>query len=156
MRGRWRDSWRRAVRAALWRQVLGYGLLLAAGAGLLQWLDLRRMARSSGGDAWLALLALGFLLLGLFLGQRLFAPAPAPAGGEPAGNPQAQASLGLSEREMQVLREIAAGHANKEIAERLHVSLNTVKTHVARILDKLDARRRTEAVQKARELGLLE
>lgn len=48
-----------------------------------------------------------------------------------------------------------AGRSNKEIAARLHVSPNTVKTHVARVLDKLDARRRTEAIRRARELGLL-
>jgi ATP/maltotriose-dependent transcriptional regulator MalT len=54
-----------------------------------------------------------------------------------------------------VLREIAAGHSNKEIAARLHVSPNTVKTHVARLFEKLGVRRRTEALRKARELGLV-
>ena len=65
------------------------------------------------------------------------------------------AELGISPRELAVLREIAAGHSNKQIAARLHVSPNTVKTHVARLFDKLGARRRTEALRKARELGLV-
>jgi ATP/maltotriose-dependent transcriptional regulator MalT len=71
------------------------------------------------------------------------------------GNPQGQASLGISEREMEVLRELAAGHSNKQIARKLAVSPNTVKTHVARVFEKLGAGRRTEAIRKARELGLL-
>ena len=68
---------------------------------------------------------------------------------------QAQAALGISARELAVLHEIAAGHSNKEIAARLHVSPNTVKTHVARLLEKLGAKRRTDALRRARELGLM-
>src|SRR3546814_5008296 len=69
------------------------------------------------------------------------------------GNPRALAELGISPREMAVLREIAAGHSNKQIAANPHVSPNTVKTHVARLFEKLGAGRRTEAARKARELG---
>ena len=90
---------------------------------------------------------------GLWLGARLLAKRPPPIEGE--GNPQAQAALGISARELAVLHEIAAGHSNKEIAARLHVSPNTVKTHVARLLEKLGAKRRTEALRRARELGLM-
>jgi DNA-binding CsgD family transcriptional regulator len=54
-----------------------------------------------------------------------------------------------------VLAEIAAGRSNKEIAARLHVSPNTVKTHVARLFEKLDARRRTDAINRARALGIV-
>ena len=64
-------------------------------------------------------------------------------------------ALGLSERELEVLHELAAGHSNKEIAAHLHVSPNTIKTHVARLFEKLGARRRTEAILRARELGIL-
>jgi DNA-binding NarL/FixJ family response regulator len=71
------------------------------------------------------------------------------------GNPAALEALGISPREAAVLQEIAAGHSNKEIAARLHVSPNTVKTHVARLFEKLDARRRTDALRRARELGLV-
>ena len=89
------------------------------------------------------------------LGMRLLGRrAPVDASGE-GGNPRAAEALGISPRELEVLREIAAGHSNKEIAARLHVSPNTVKTHVARLLEKLEARRRTDALRKARELGLV-
>jgi DNA-binding CsgD family transcriptional regulator len=132
--------------------MLGYAALLALGTAALQWLDYQRLARLHSGDVYLFLVAAGFLALGVFVGARAFAaPPPAPFD----GNPKARAALGLSERELEVLQELAAGRSNKEIATRLHVSPNTVKTHVARILGKLDARRRTEAIRRARELGLL-
>lgn len=56
---------------------------------------------------------------------------------------------------MAVLKEIAAGRSNKEIAARLNVSPNTIKTHAARLFEKLGARRRTDVVNRARELGLI-
>jgi len=136
----------------MWKRMLGYGALLAAGTLALQWLDTQRLARMHSGDIYLFLVAAAFLVLGIVLGVRVLA-APAPAGFD--GNPKAQAALGLSERELMVLHELAAGHANKEIAARLHVSPNTVKTHVARLFEKLGARRRTEAIRRARELGIL-
>jgi len=71
------------------------------------------------------------------------------------GNPNAVASLGISARELRVLQELAAGRSNKEIAALLEVSPNTVKTHVARLFEKLGAKRRTEAINKARELGIV-
>jgi DNA-binding CsgD family transcriptional regulator len=136
----------------MWKQLVGYGAALAAGAFALQWLDYQRLARTYSGDIAVFLIAAGFLALGIFLGLRVFgAPAPGPFD----GNPKAQAALGLSERELEVLQELAAGYANKQIAARLHVSPNTVKTHVARVFEKLGARRRTEAVRRARELGLV-
>ena len=129
-----------------------YGVLLAFGALALQWLDYQRMARAYSGEIHLAVVAVAFLALGILAGMRLFgAPAAAPFD----GNPRARAALGISPRELEILHEIAAGHSNKEIAARLHVSPSTVKTHVANLLDKLDARRRTEATRKARELGLV-
>jgi DNA-binding CsgD family transcriptional regulator len=136
----------------MWKRVLGYGGLLAAGTLALAWLDFQRLARTQSLEIYLFLLALGFLGLGIWVGVRLFGH-PSPKAFD--GNPQAAAELGLSERELEVLAQLAAGHANKEIAARLHVSPNTVKTHVARVFEKLDARRRTEAIRKARELGLV-
>jgi len=135
-----------------WKPLLGYAALLALGTLALQWLDYQRLARLHSGDVYLFLVAAGFLALGVFVGARAFAaPPPAPFD----GNPKAKAALGLSERELEVLQERAAGRSNKEIAARLHVSPSTVKTHVANLFAKLDARRRTEAIRRARELGLL-
>jgi DNA-binding CsgD family transcriptional regulator len=136
----------------MWKRVVTYGALLAAGTLALQWLDYQRLARMHSGDIYLFLVAVAFLALGVVLGVKVFAaPAPAPFD----GNPKAKEALGLSERELEVLHELAAGHSNKEIAARLHVSPNTIKTHVARLFEKLGARRRTEAILRARELGIL-
>lgn len=136
----------------MWRRVAVYGVLLAAGTFALQWLDYQRLARAQSGDAYLFLVALAFLVLGLVIGVRVIAPRP-PSKFD--GNPKGQAALGISGRELEVLRELAAGYSNKEIARRLDVSPNTVKTHVARLFEKLEARRRTEAIRRARELGLV-
>jgi DNA-binding CsgD family transcriptional regulator len=136
----------------MWKRMVGYGALLAVGTLALQWLDYQRLARMHSGDIYLFLVAASFLVLGIVLGVRVFA---APAAAAFDGNPKAQAALGLSDRELEVLRELAAGHSNKEIAAHLHVSPNTVKTHVARLFEKLGAKRRTEAVRRARELGIM-
>jgi ATP/maltotriose-dependent transcriptional regulator MalT len=64
-------------------------------------------------------------------------------------------SLGITPRELEILELIAAGLSNREIADRVHVSENTVKTHSSRVFDKLGARRRTQAVQLGKELRLI-
>jgi DNA-binding CsgD family transcriptional regulator len=63
--------------------------------------------------------------------------------------------LGISKRELEVLQLIAEGLSNQEIADRLFVSSNTVKTHVARIFEKLDAKRRTQAIEIAKQLKII-
>lgn len=136
----------------MWKQITGYGLLLAAGMVALQWIDYQRLARVHSGDIYLFLVAAAFLALGIFVGLRVLA-SPAPTAFD--GNPKAQAALGLSERELEVLHQLAAGRSNKEIARQLQVSPNTVKTHVARLFEKLGAKRRTEAIRRARELGIV-
>lgn len=138
-----------------WPHIALYAALLAGGTAALQWLDYQRLVRSSPSAIYDGLLATGFLVLGLWLGMRLLGRRSPPVESGVEGNPRAAEALGISPRELEVLREIAAGHSNKEIAARLHVSPNTVKTHVARLLEKLEARRRTDALRKARELGLV-
>ena len=136
----------------MWKRVVSYGAMLAAGTLVLQWLDYQRLARMHSGDIYLFLVAVAFLVLGIVLGVRVFAT-QAPVAFD--GNPKAQAALGLSERELEVLHELAAGRSNKEIAAHLHISPNTIKTHVARLFEKLGAKRRTEAIRRARELGIV-
>jgi DNA-binding CsgD family transcriptional regulator len=138
----------------MWRRVALYGLALAGGTALLQWLDYRHLARAQSEAVYIALIAIAFLALGAWTGIKLLGH-HAPQAPPFDGNPQAQATLGISPREREVLELLAAGLSNKEIADKLHVSPHTVKTHVARLYEKLDARRRTEAILKARELGLL-
>jgi ATP/maltotriose-dependent transcriptional regulator MalT len=103
-------------------------------------------------EVYVALVAALFLGVGIWAGTRLVRGAPAVPF-EP--NKAAQETLGISARELEVLELLAAGRSNKEIAGRLAVSPNTVKTHVAKLYEKLEVKRRTEAILRARELGMI-
>ncbi len=96
--------------------------------------------------------ALLFAALGMWLGVQ-FVPRAAPTPFE--RNEQAMKALGISPRECEVLDLLAEGASNKVIARRLSISPNTVKTHVSRLLDKLDAQSRTQLVSNARQLRVL-
>lgn len=126
------------------KTVLIYGIALAAGTVALQWLEYQIWARAHVGTVYIALIAAAFMGLGIWVGRRLFRSEPRV--GEFTPNERAQSSLGITDRERQVLQLLADGRSNKEIAARLGLSPNTVKTHVAR---------RTEAILLARELGLV-
>jgi DNA-binding NarL/FixJ family response regulator len=134
------------------RTILVYGALLAAGAFALNGLEYRLLVQTHSIEAYVALVALAFMGLGVWVGARLFRRAP-PAAFE--ANTRVQETLGISGRELEVLELLAAGRSNKEIASRLEVSPNTVKTHVAKLYEKLEVRRRTEAILRARELGMI-
>ena len=140
------------MKGRIWKQIAGYGAALAIGTLALALLDYQRLARTHFADVATFLIGAGFLALGIYIGMRVM---KAPASAAFDGNPKAQAALGISTRELAVLAEIAAGRSNKEIARRLDISPNTVKTHIARLFEKLDAKRRTDAIAKARELGIV-
>ena len=70
-------------------------------------------------------------------------------------NAEKLAAIGMTPRELGILELIAAGLSNREIADRVFVSENTVKTHSSRVFEKLGARRRTQAVQLGKEFGLI-
>jgi len=142
-----------AHRLAILRIVLVYGAILAAASLGLDWLQYRYLVRTYSFEVYVALVALAFLGLGVWAGARLFRRAPPPTPFEP--NTRVQQTLGISARELEVLELLAAGRSNKEIAARLGVSPNTVKTHVAKLHGKLDVKRRTAAIRRARELGML-
>jgi DNA-binding CsgD family transcriptional regulator len=135
------------------KTVLVYGFALAAGAVALQWLEYQIWARTHAGTIYIALIGAAFLGLGIWVGRVLYRREP--RAGEFTPNERAQTSLGITERERQVLQLLADGRSNKEIAARLGLSPNTVKTHVARLFEKLRVARRTEAIQLARELGIV-
>lgn len=141
------------VTASMCKRIALYGVLLGVTALLLQWLDYQRLARTRWDEIYAVGIALSFLALGIFTGARMFAGARKPAAFD--GNPKALAALGISTRELAVLQELVAGRSNKEIAARLHIASSTVKTHLGRLYEKLGAKRRTEAVNRARELGLV-
>lgn len=131
--------------------MLAYGLALAALAFVLEWLDYKHSVHAWSTEFYVACIAVLFVALGIWVGNRLTAK-PRLAY---ARNEAAIASLGISARECEVLEMLAAGHANKVIARRLDISPNTVKTHVARLYEKLEVASRTQAIGKARELDIL-
>ncbi len=147
----------------MFRTIVLYGI----GAGLLiagmraveyRWLVVEHSLEIYGG-----IVAAVFASLGIWLGLKLTrervvvreVPVPVPAPAEFTRDQTRVQSLGITARELEVLELIAAGHATREIAEQLHISENTVKTHASRVFDKLGASRRTQAVQKAREQRLI-
>ena len=134
------------------RAVLLYSVAIAAAALTLQWLEYRYAVRALSTEVYIGAVAVGFTALGLWAGYRLTSRGPKTAFEK---NDRAIAVLGISGRELEVLELLAQGSSNKEIADRLCVSPHTVKTHLGHLYDKLDVARRTQAVQKARELRIL-
>lgn len=132
--------------------VLLYGTALAILAVFLDWMDFHHaMHRWSTGFYDLGV-AFVFVALGIWLGRRL---APQPRGSGFEKNTAAIAELRISARELEVLEHLTKGASNKLIARRLDISPNTVKTHLARLMAKLEAANRTETIAKARALDLL-
>jgi DNA-binding NarL/FixJ family response regulator len=129
-----------------------YGLALAGGALLLEWLDYKHAVRAWSTQLYVGIVAIIFIALGIWVGSRLTAKPRSP---DFERNMAAIHSLGISGRECEVLDLLASGAANKVIARQLGISPNTVKTHVTRLLEKLEAGNRTEAINKARALEIL-
>jgi NarL family two-component system response regulator LiaR len=145
------------------RHVLLFGLLggvLIAGLKLIEY---RWLLVENSIEIYAGLVAAVFAALGIWLGRRItrrpekvvvrevMVPAPATF----MRDERKVESLGITPRELEILELISAGLSNREIAERVQVSENTVKTHSSRVFDKLGARRRTQAVQLGKELRLI-
>ena len=137
------------------------GILIA----VLRYTEYEFVVIQNSFEIYAAIIAIIFVAFGIWLGIKLTKPREkiilrevlVPT--EPAANftlnqPQLDA-LNITPRELEILTLIAQGLSNREIANRLFVSENTVKTHCSRAFDKLGARRRTQAVQLGKQLGLL-
>ena len=135
------------------RTIILYAVALALAAFLLSWLELRYYARAFTTEIYIALLAVGFIALGIWAGMKLTPRRPAGQGF--TRNDAAARALGLSPRELEIIEALALGESNKEMARRLGISPNTVKTHIARVYEKLEVQRRVQAVEKARFLNLI-
>lgn len=141
------------------KHILLYGLLGGAMVVLLKLIEYRWLVVEYSVEIYGALVAAVFASVGIWLGLRLTRPTivlrevPAPA--EFVRDEKQVESLGLTPRELEILEFIAEGLSNKEIAARAFVSENTVKTHSSRVFDKLGAQRRTQAVQRGKELRLI-
>jgi DNA-binding NarL/FixJ family response regulator len=153
-----------------YRQIAIYGLSLAALVLLLRWMEYKFILISYSLEIYITLIALLFTGLGTWLALKLVKPKTetriktviiekevfkTPPNGEFVFNEDEKQKLGLSNREMEVLQLMAEGFSNQEIAEKLFVSLNTIKTHSSKVFEKLDVKRRTQAVEKAKRLQLI-
>ena len=157
------------------KTALLYGLLggvLIAGLRLIEY---RYLLLEHSLEVYGGIIAALFAALGIWLGLKLTRAketvvtrevhvpvevpvpvhVPVPVSGPFQRNEARVEQLGITPRELEILEAIAAGLSNREIAERLFVSENTVKTHAGRLFDKLSAKRRTQVVQRAKEEGLI-
>ncbi|HET9426569.1 MAG TPA: response regulator transcription factor [Gemmatimonadaceae bacterium] len=143
------------------RTVLLYGLLGGAIVTALKLAEYRFLVVEHSLELYGGLVALIFAALGIWLGLKLtrtkvvVQEVPVPVTGPFTVNAASVERLGLTPREIEILQLIAAGMSNREIAGRLFVSENTVKTHSANLFSKLSAKRRTQAVQIAKEAGVI-
>ena len=133
-------------------RLITYALALALAVAGLEWLEYRYLTRAFSTEIYIVLLATGFAVLGLWVGHRL-TRRRAPHAFE--RNDAAVRSLGLTTRECEILELLASDRSTKEMAKQLGISPNTVKTHVARVYEKLEVQRRIQAIDKARELALI-
>jgi DNA-binding CsgD family transcriptional regulator len=140
-----------------------YGLCGGVLIVVLKLLEFRFLIVAHSIEIYAGLVAAIFAALGIWLGLKLtkkqevlvVKEVPVPSTQPFTLNEQRLKDLGITRRELEILELIAQGMSNREIAGKLFVSENTVKTHSSRLFDKLSARRRTQAVQIGKELGLI-
>ncbi|HOX82577.1 MAG TPA: LuxR C-terminal-related transcriptional regulator [Chryseolinea sp.] len=138
------------------RTIILYGLSLAALLFLMQWLQFGFIIRDLSLEFYLGVVAVVFTAIGIWAGLRLTqAKTKVVLQTDFSFNEVECNRLGISKRELEVLQLMAQGFSNQEIADKLFVSLNTVKTHSSNLFLKLEVRRRTQAVQRSKELMLI-
>jgi len=147
------------------RHVIWYGIALAALLFLLKWLELRFIIADHAFEAYAGAIALIFTALGIWLALKLAKPKVQTVVVERQVyvdntsdftiNQNELDRLNLSKRELEVLQLMAEGLSNQEISVRLFVSLNTVKTHSSKVFEKMEVKRRTQAVEMAKRLCII-
>ncbi|MDT3403851.1 DNA-binding CsgD family transcriptional regulator [Mucilaginibacter terrae] len=146
------------------KQNIFYGLLMAIMLFVLKWLELKLIIIQHSFEIYAGIIAVIFTGLGIWLALKLARPKQNTVVVEKpvyvnntdfTFNEAALTQLNMSRRELEVLQLMAEGLSNQEIAERLFVSLNTIKTHSARLFEKLEVKRRTQAIEKAKRMSLI-
>ena len=153
------------TRFSAYNDVILYSLSLAILLFVLRWLEIRFIIIDHALEIYVGAIALIFTGLGIWLSFKLVNRKPETKiiektvylENEPNFmlNREEIEKTGLSKRELEVLQLMAEGLSNEEIAERLYVSLNTIKTHTSRVFEKLDVKRRTQAIEKAKRLRVI-
>ena len=154
-----------------YKHLIVYGFSLAVLLLLLQFLEYRLIIISHSFELYITAIAILFTVPSIWLARKLIRPKiitqldtvveekeiiKTVTGNAPISiDTAAIEKLGLSSRAVEVLQLMAEGWSNAEIAERLFISLNTVKTHSARLFENLDVKRRTQAVEKAKRMNLI-
>lgn len=147
------------------KSIFLYGSSLALLLLLLRWLEFRFLVLSHSMELYIGFIALLFTALGIWLALKLTKPKTKTVIVEKEVYIKSQEdfvlnqteldNLNLTTRELEVLELMAKGMSNKEIAEQLFVSLNTIKTHSGKLFEKMDVKRRTQAVEKAKRLSII-
>jgi DNA-binding CsgD family transcriptional regulator len=144
-----------------------YSISLAFLLFLLKWLELRFLIFHHSFEIYVGFIAVIFTALGIWLALKLSKPkietvvvekevyVTSPDSYREVPDASLITELELSKRELEILGLLAQGHSNQEIAAKLFVSLSTVKTHNQNLFEKLDVKRRIQAVEKARKLHLI-
>jgi DNA-binding CsgD family transcriptional regulator len=142
-----------------------YGILMALLLLLLKWLELRFVILDHAFEIYIGAIAIIFMSLGIWVAVKLSRPKIKTVVIEKPvyiqskenflANEEEIRKLGLSKREIEVLQLMAEGFSNNEIADKLFVSINTVKTHSSSVFEKLDVKRRTQAIEKAKRLIII-
>src|SRR6185503_20053021 len=142
-----------------------YSISLAFLLFLLKWLELRFIIFDHSFEIYIGFIAIIFTALGIWLALKLSKPKIETVIVEKQVyvnrnenfvlDTSLISQLELSKRELEILSLLAQGHSNQEIAAKLFVSLSTVKTHIQNLFGKLDVKRRTQAIEKAKRLGLI-
>jgi len=147
------------------KQIILYSAALAAIIFVIRWFETRYALGDDQLDTYITIIALLFTGLGIWLALKLRKPKVetvivereilvAPPS-EFVLNEKELNRLNLSRRELEVLQLMAGGLSNQEIADRLFVSLNTIKTHTAQLFEKMEVKRRTQAVDLAKKLRII-
>ena len=146
------------------KHIILYGISLAILLFLLKWLELRLLIINHAFEIYIGAIALLFTALGIWIALKLTKPKIEThfiekeiytTASDFVLNENELIKLGISRRELEVLELMAQGLSNQEIASRLFVSLNTIKTHSSKVFEKLEVKRRTQAIEKARKLNLI-
>lgn len=137
------------------KSVILYGLAMAVLIGVLKLAEYRFYVRDLSIEMYVGFVALLFILLGAWIGRKMTRADTISTEGKTRPDEAELKKLGITKREYEVLGLIASGMSNREIADKLFVSTSTIKTHTSSLFSKLDATRRTQAIHRAKELGIL-
>ena len=137
------------------RTIIIYGIAMAALIGLLKLVEYKYFVRDIPLEFYVGLVALLFTAIGIWAGLRLTRRQVIDQSGPFELDEANLKKLGISKREHEVLELISSGLSNQEIAEKLFVSTSTIKSHVSNLFAKLDVSRRTQAINRAKDLRLI-